>query len=127
MIRALIAVLLPVLLPFAGYFLWIHWHRKRQSRLGLNPDARPEVPTIWLLTAGMVLMVMTVGLLYLYSDQGAPPGTPYQPPRATDVNPNAWPVGDDQMGGPDAARPATPTPAAPPPQSAPGGGAYPTQ
>lgn len=100
MIRAVLALLLPVLLPFVGYALWIQWHRARQKRLGLDPDARPEVPLVWLLTAGGVLMVLAAGLLYFYSNQGTPPGTPYTPPQATDVDPEAWPVGDGQMGAP---------------------------
>ncbi|WP_041794654.1 hypothetical protein [Pararhodospirillum photometricum] len=86
MIRAVLALLVPVLVPWVGWVLWAEVARRRGR-------PRPEVPVVALVVTAMALMLLGAGVLaFMSADGGEPPGTSYTPPRALDVNPEAWPV-----------------------------------
>jgi drug/metabolite transporter (DMT)-like permease len=110
MIRALVALLLPIVLPILGWVLWARWYRSRRVKAGLDPNVAPDVPVVWLALVAGILLLLTVGLLYFYAeDQGSPPGTPYVPAPDPSVNLNAWPVGAEKAvppaGGADGPKP----------------------
>ncbi|MCF8480188.1 MAG: hypothetical protein K9H25_07145 [Rhodospirillum sp.] len=96
MIRAALAILLPLVVPFVVWLVWIRWHRARRLKAGLDPNVAPEVPVTWLAGAAGVLMLLAAGLVYFYSGQGAPAGTPYVPEPDRSVNLDAWPIGPEK-------------------------------
>jgi drug/metabolite transporter (DMT)-like permease len=109
MTRAILAILLPLIVPFAVWFFWIRWHRARRLKAGLDPNVAPDVPVTWLALAAGILMIMTAGLFYFYSEQGVPAGTPYVAQPDKGVNLDAWPVGAEKSEtppGPDQVEPA---------------------
>ncbi len=81
MIRAVLSLLLPFLVPFVVYWLWVRLHRARQARLGLDPAAPMTVPTFWLAGAGAILAIMVTLLMWLFAEDTTPPGSHYVPPR----------------------------------------------
>ncbi|MFN3076855.1 MAG: DUF6111 family protein [Alphaproteobacteria bacterium] len=85
-VRFLLAYLLPILLPTALYlaWAWIMAARVEAARgRGEAAEFRARtVPWTWLLAAGVLLMLLTLGGLSLR--EGAPPHATYEPPRLVD-------------------------------------------
>jgi hypothetical protein len=71
--KKLLVYLVPFLLPFVIYGVYV-----LLARAGIV-KGQPSKPYIWLLIAGLVLSIVTVGVLALTS--GAEPGAQYTPPR----------------------------------------------
>ncbi|GEO81918.1 hypothetical protein [Pararhodospirillum oryzae] len=93
MIRAVLSLLLPVILPSVAWLAWVHGARAWRRRRGLPEDGPVKVPVLALVAAGLALMILAAGLIYWgETDRGLAPGVPYTPPRASDVDLNAWPV-----------------------------------
>ncbi len=84
MIRVLLQIVLPLVLPFLIYWGYLQLARSRARAAG-RPETDlqvAEVPWTWLATAGVVLVLITmigVGLL-----GGADPEAVYEPPRYED-------------------------------------------
>ena len=70
MIRILLTYVLPLILPTLLYLLWL--------RFAVARGRTPEVPYVWLLLAGLVLVTITVFGLTISG--GSPTGTDH-PPR----------------------------------------------
>jgi hypothetical protein len=73
MIRILLTYVLPLILPTVLYLLWL--------RFAVARGRAPEVPYVWLLLAGLVLVTITVFGLTL---SGGTPTGRYQPPHLED-------------------------------------------
>lgn len=78
MIRKLLVTVLPFLLPFAGYAVYVVLSRRAAARGRRWEDA----PWYWLVSAGLACVIISLGALALTS--GAPPGSTYQPARLED-------------------------------------------
>ncbi|MEX2200371.1 MAG: DUF6111 family protein [Dongiaceae bacterium] len=72
--RAFLSIVLPLLAPALLYFVIVG----RRNSAG---EIRP-VPWVWLAVAGAVLMLITLGALWLFD--GANPGATYVPPHLED-------------------------------------------
>lgn len=74
MLRSVVMTLLPLLLPLAVYFAWrIVYGNERL------PQWAQEVPWVPLLSIGVVLAALTLGVWRFNS--GAPPGSEYVAPH----------------------------------------------
>ncbi len=76
MIRILLQVVVPILLPFVVYFAYVYFVRRRR------PDVEVVVPWHWLGAASVVLVVLTLGAIVMFG--GEEPGQTYVPPRTED-------------------------------------------
>ncbi len=77
MLRSVVMTLLPLLLPLAVYFAWrVVYGNDRM------PEWAREVPWVPLLSIGVVLAALTLGVWRFNS--GAPPGSQYVPPHYED-------------------------------------------
>lgn len=77
--RRILYQILPFLLPFVIYGLWVFFvRRKTKAGGGVWDDA----PWTWLFGAGLAVMVATLFGVALLS--GSEPGGAYQPPRVED-------------------------------------------
>lgn len=77
MIRKLLFQVLPFLLPFMVYWLWLFFARRRGKGGGWR-----DAPWVWLVIAGIVLVLgtlVTVGLLTRSGTEGS-----YNPPHLED-------------------------------------------
>jgi hypothetical protein len=74
MARSLLITLLPLLLPLAMYFAWRAVYGT--ARL---PAWAEQVPWVSLLSIGLVLAALTLGVFRLQT--GAPPDSQYVPPH----------------------------------------------
>ena len=83
MIRELLSVVLPFLLPFIVYGAYLAMLR-RQARLAGEGDMPrwQEGPWLWVMLSGVVLMIAVLVTIRLMS--GVEPGTKLAPPRMID-------------------------------------------
>jgi hypothetical protein len=81
MIRALLTVILPLVLPTALYLLWVFAMRRAEAA-GVGELLR-GLPWIWLAAAGVVLLVGVLALAALGFGRIADTAD-YVPPRAVD-------------------------------------------
>ncbi|MCA3246179.1 MAG: DUF6111 family protein [Tagaea sp.] len=67
MSRIFLQIVLPLLLPFIAYGVWLSVERRRAEKLGRGEvPGWSEAPVVWLGLAGLVLAtIATVGLLLL--------------------------------------------------------------
>ena len=86
MIRILLQYALPILLPFAVYFCWLHFARRKRTKNGEDhsdlPQSLREGPWFWLIVSGFALMV--TGLAFTAVMSGGKPGSIYETPRYED-------------------------------------------
>ncbi len=83
MIRVLGEIVLPLLLPFAGYAVWLYFARRKAALIasGTLPGWQ-NAPWTWLTVAGILLAAASVFALSLFG--GARPGSHYVPPSYVD-------------------------------------------
>ena len=85
MARVLLLVVLPMLVPFIVYGLYVWFARRGRSAAtpgaGLPPD-REAVPWTWMLGIGVCLAA--AALLFFWQGSGVPPGTKLLPPAVVD-------------------------------------------
>lgn len=77
--RLILSYLIPLLLPFAAYALWLALVRWRARRAGAEVPGWNDAPLTWLMIAGIALASM--GFVYLGLREDAPPEAKYQPPH----------------------------------------------
>ena len=83
MIRKLLTIALPLLLPFLLYWAYLSLARRRTGAAGTGAQSRwQEAPWIWLAAAGVVLMIISLAAYGLSS--GVEPGTLLVPPTLVD-------------------------------------------
>lgn len=84
MIRKLLTIVLPFLVPFVVYMIYWWTMRRRQLMEAQGRKVSPweDFPWIWLLSAGCVLAILTLGAVALLS--GGDPFAEYQTPRFED-------------------------------------------
>ncbi len=83
MLRKLLMVALPLLLPFLGYALYLEIARRRAQKAGEAPVPRwQQAPWTWIALAGVLLMAASLATFGLRS--GVEPGTQIEPPRLVD-------------------------------------------
>ncbi|MEE8202958.1 MAG: DUF6111 family protein [Alphaproteobacteria bacterium] len=78
--RILLNYLLPLLLPFIVYGIWlmfIRWRARVAGAVGA-PEWR-DAPWTWLLIVGVVLTALSIAVLGMVGD--SPPGGTYIPPH----------------------------------------------
>lgn len=82
--RIVLTILLPLLLPLVIYGVWITWARHRLRRKGENLPVLnfAEIPWLWLLIAGAVLVGLAIAVTFF--DEGAAPNAVYVPPQLKD-------------------------------------------
>ena len=78
MIKKLLVTLLPFLLPFAGYAIYVLLSKRAAAKGKRWEDA----PWYWLAAAGMVCVIIALGTLALTT--GAPPGSTNKPAEVKD-------------------------------------------
>ncbi|MFQ5959209.1 MAG: DUF6111 family protein [Alphaproteobacteria bacterium] len=78
--RILLNYLLPLILPFIVYGVWLAFIRWRARAAGVTgaPGWR-DAPWTWLLIAGVVLVAASIAALGIVG--GSPPGGTYIPPH----------------------------------------------
>ena len=76
MIRALITYIVPLLVPFVLYSLYVRITRSK------NPEKALDTPWFWLLVVGLVLLIITLVAMAMLT--GSDPGGVYVPPRMED-------------------------------------------
>lgn len=83
MLRLLLTIILPVLLPLLLYFGYIAMMRRRAQAHGQEtlPEWH-EGPWVWVAAGGVVLMLGV--LVAVRVSTGVPPGTVLEPPRMID-------------------------------------------
>ena len=76
MVRVLLSILLPLLLPTAAFFLYAWYRTRRAAAAGAEPQAI-DVPWSWLCIAGLLLAIVsvTVNVIYMSGEKG----THYEP------------------------------------------------
>ena len=77
--RAILQILVPLLLPTAGYFLYLNFVRRRS---GAGANTVPDVPWTWLGIAGLALLAISLAAFTLFG--AAPPGSHYEPAKLID-------------------------------------------
>lgn len=85
MLRIILTVLVPLLLPTAGYVLYVLVIERRRRRAEETHTQAPwwvAAPWPWLLLAGAGMMAVTLGAVAVTS--GAPPHSPYIPAHLDD-------------------------------------------
>ena len=84
MMRKLLTVALPLLLPFLLYWAYLSiGRRKAGAAAGTGAAARgPEVPWVWIAAAGVALMIAS--LAAFGTRGGVAPGTRLVPPTLVD-------------------------------------------
>jgi hypothetical protein len=82
-IRILTEIVIPLVLPIAGYAIWLHFARRRAAGSPAGtPPTWQDAPWTWLAVAGILLAALSVLALGLFG--GAPPGARYVPPHVED-------------------------------------------
>jgi hypothetical protein len=80
MLRKLLTVVLPFLLPILLYFLYLGWARRRAQASGAEPPPPwYEGPWLWAVVAGAGLVAVALVAVRLHS--GVPPGVAIESPR----------------------------------------------
>lgn len=81
--RVLLNYLLPIILPFVIYGVWLAFARYKARKAGEvgGPEWR-DAPWTWLMIASASLV--GVGFVVLALQGGAPPGSTYHPPEYID-------------------------------------------
>lgn len=85
MSRVLLLVVLPMLVPFIVYGLYVWFARRGQRATATGQDGPPEreaVPWSWMLGIGVCLA--GAALLFFWQGSGVPPGTKLLPPAVVD-------------------------------------------
>ena len=80
MLRIFLTVVVPLLLPTAGYLLYILFIERRRARAEETHTRAPwwvTAPWHWLVLGGVGLLALTLGTVAFTS--GAPPHSPYTP------------------------------------------------
>ena len=80
MLRIFLTVVVPLLLPTAGYLLYVLVIERRRAQAEEAQVPAPwwvTAPWHWLVLGGVGLMAVTLGTMALTS--GAPPHSPYAP------------------------------------------------
>lgn len=72
----------PLLIPTLLYLAWFAASVRRAEAAGSEPPKLGDAPWTWLIGAGVGLVAIALSGLALLG--GAPPGTPYLPPRVID-------------------------------------------
>ncbi len=80
MMRKLLTVALPLLLPFVLYWAYLSLSRRRAGAAAAAP--RPDVPWLWIAGAGVALMIASLAAFGLSG--GVAPGTRLVPPTLVD-------------------------------------------
>jgi len=81
-VRQLLTVLVPLLLPMAGYLIYLAMLRRYQQEAGAAATGLRDVPWVWLVVAGALLVAVTFVAYALFG--GAEPGSVYTPARVID-------------------------------------------
>jgi len=84
-LRIILTVVVPLLLPTAGYLFYILVIERRRARAEETHTHAPwwvTAPWHWLVLGGVGLMALTLGTMALTS--GAPPHSPYTPAHLED-------------------------------------------
>lgn len=81
MMRKLLTVALPLLLPFVLYWAYLSLGRRKAAGAGAAAR-RQDVPWIWIAGAGVVLMIASLAAFGLSG--GVAPGTRMVPPTLVD-------------------------------------------
>ncbi|MFN4089538.1 MAG: DUF6111 family protein [Alphaproteobacteria bacterium] len=76
MIRIIIQIVVPLVLPTVAYLLWARYAGRHSI------DELRRGPWLWLIAAGVVLVAISAGLWIALEEQ--PPGSTYVPPRFED-------------------------------------------
>ena len=76
MIRIIIQIVVPLLLPTVFYILWARYSQKHTL------EELRRGPWLWLIGAGVVLVAISAGVWIALEEQ--PPGATYVPPRFED-------------------------------------------
>lgn len=80
MVRILLEILVPLLLPFAIYAAWIAVRQRREASLERGePPGWSDAPWIWLAGSGALLALAVAVIVTLFGGE-SPDGT-YVPPR----------------------------------------------
>ena len=83
MLRKLLTVALPLLLPFVLYWAYVSLGRRKTGTSGAGAASRQQdVPWIWIAGAGVVLMIASLAAFGLSG--GVAPGTRMVPPTMID-------------------------------------------
>ena len=83
MLRKLLLVALPLVLPFLAYALYLAIARRRAQKAGEGPVPRwQQAPWTWIALATVLLMAASLVTFGLRS--GVEPGTQIEPPRFLD-------------------------------------------
>ncbi len=78
MLRVVLSVILPLLLPTALFFLYAWYVSRRAQAAGAEPR-QIDVPWSWLAIAGMLLVLVTLAINVIYGH--AEKGSTYEPAR----------------------------------------------
>ncbi len=80
MLRKLLTIALPLLLPFLLYWAYLSLARRRTGAVGVAgvPPRWQEAPWIWMAAAGVALMIASLAVFGLST--GVKPGTRLVPP-----------------------------------------------
>lgn len=76
MVRILLSVVVPIVLPTVLYFLYAWFVARRARVAGAAPD-KVDVPWSWLALAGVVLLALSLLIEFTYG--GYKPGSRYEP------------------------------------------------
>jgi hypothetical protein len=83
MLRKLLLVALPLVLPFIAYAFYTAFARRRAQTAGEAPEPRwQQAQWTWIALAGVLLMAASLVTFGLSS--GVEPGTQVEPPRLVD-------------------------------------------
>lgn len=83
MIRILLTIILPILLPLGLYLAYVAFTRARAAQRGDDAAVtRRETILFWVVLAGGLVLV--IALLSLRFTRSVPPGTLMDPPRQED-------------------------------------------
>lgn len=83
MLRKLLTVALPLLLPFLLYWAYLSLNRRRPSVAGAHAAPRwQEAPWVWIVAAGVLLMIASLAVFGMSG--GVKPGTRLIPPTLVD-------------------------------------------
>lgn len=79
MIRVLLTILVPLLLPTAVYLLVTARSRQRARAAGEEPKPFGDGPWVWLALGGVILTAAS--LIFFFDQSSHKPGSVYTPPR----------------------------------------------
>jgi hypothetical protein len=84
MLRIMLTYVIPFLLPTILYFAWVFATQRRAAASGGGAQAQAwqDVPWVWLIGAGIILMALSLAATALFG--GDQPGGVYEPARLID-------------------------------------------